>query len=64
MPGIDDLSDIATDAEGVAKIVLESVQEMLLKLALQVAEVFMTIAHCAEVRGRLTSCEAVLRGGL
>ncbi|WP_363225159.1 helix-turn-helix domain-containing protein, partial [Mesorhizobium sp.] len=37
VPGIIDLSDIAADAEGVAKIVLESVQEMLLKLALQVA---------------------------
>jgi DNA invertase Pin-like site-specific DNA recombinase len=37
VPGIVDLSDIAADAEGVAKIVLESVQEMLLKLALQVA---------------------------
>lgn len=37
VPGIVDLSDIAADAEGVAKIVLESVQELLLKLALQVA---------------------------
>ncbi|MEY9323471.1 recombinase family protein [Sinorhizobium fredii] len=37
VPGIVDLSDIAADAEGVAKIVLESVQEMLLKLARQVA---------------------------
>jgi DNA invertase Pin-like site-specific DNA recombinase len=37
VPSIVDLSDIAADAEGVAKIVLESVQEMLLKLALQVA---------------------------
>lgn len=37
VPGVVDLSDIAADAEGVAKIVLESVQEMLLKLALQVA---------------------------
>lgn len=37
VPGIVDLSEIAADAEGVAKIVLESVQEMLLKLALQIA---------------------------
>jgi hypothetical protein len=32
-----DLSDIAASADGVAKIVLESIQEMLLKLALQMA---------------------------
>ncbi|WP_183613786.1 recombinase family protein [Rhizobium leguminosarum] len=37
VPGIVDLSEIAADALGVAKIVLESVQEMLLKLALQIA---------------------------
>ena len=37
VPGLVDLSEIAADTEGVAKIVLESVQEMLLKLALQVA---------------------------
>lgn len=37
VPGIVDLSEIAADAQGVAKIVLESVQEMLLKLALQIA---------------------------
>ncbi|KIP99949.1 resolvase [Agrobacterium tumefaciens] len=35
IPGVVDLSDIATD--GVAKIVLQSVQDMLLKLALQMA---------------------------
>jgi DNA invertase Pin-like site-specific DNA recombinase len=32
-----DLGDIAASADGVAKIVLESIQEMLLKLALQMA---------------------------
>lgn len=37
VPGIVDLSEIAADAQGVAKIVLVSVQEMLLKLALQIA---------------------------
>lgn len=37
VPGVVDLSDLAAEAEGVAKIVLESVQSMLLKLALQMA---------------------------
>lgn len=37
VPGIVDLSDFAAAADGVAKIVLESVQELLLKLALQMA---------------------------
>lgn len=37
IPGLVDLSEFAADAEGVAKIVLESVQELLLKLALQMA---------------------------
>jgi DNA invertase Pin-like site-specific DNA recombinase len=37
VPGVVDLSDIAASADGVAKIVLESIQEMLLKLALQMA---------------------------
>ena len=37
IPGVVDLSDLAAEAQGVAKIVLESVQELLLKLALQVA---------------------------
>lgn len=37
IPGVIDLSDVAAEAQGVAKIVLESVQEMLLKLALQIA---------------------------
>ena len=35
VPGLVDLSDFAADADGVARIVLESVQELLLKLALQ-----------------------------
>lgn len=35
VPGLVDLSDLAAEAEGVARIVLESVQELLLKLALQ-----------------------------
>lgn len=35
VPGLVDLSDFAAEADGVAKIVLESVQELLLKLALQ-----------------------------
>jgi DNA invertase Pin-like site-specific DNA recombinase len=37
VPGLVDLSDLAAGANGVAKIVLESVQELLLKLALQMA---------------------------
>jgi DNA invertase Pin-like site-specific DNA recombinase len=37
VPGLVDLSDFAAGADGVAKIVLESVQELLLKLALQIA---------------------------
>src|SRR3989337_967975 len=37
VPGVVDLSDIAASADGVAQIVLESIQEMLLKLALQMA---------------------------
>jgi len=35
VPGLVDLSDFAAEADGVAKIVLESVQDLLLKLALQ-----------------------------
>ena len=37
VPGLVDLSDFVAEADGVAKIVLESVQELLLKLALQMA---------------------------
>ena len=37
VPGVVDLSDLAAEAQGVAKIVLESIQGMLLKLALQMA---------------------------
>lgn len=37
VPGVIDLSEVANSAEGVTKIVLESVQELLLKLALQMA---------------------------
>jgi DNA invertase Pin-like site-specific DNA recombinase len=37
IPGIVDLSELVAGADGVAKIVLESVQGMLLKLALQMA---------------------------
>jgi DNA invertase Pin-like site-specific DNA recombinase len=37
IPGLVDLSELAEGAEGVAKIVLEAVQAMLLKLALQMA---------------------------
>lgn len=37
VPGLVDLSDLAAAADGVARIVLESVQELLLKLALQMA---------------------------
>lgn len=37
VPGVVDLSELAAGAEGVAKIVLEAVQSMLLRLALQMA---------------------------
>lgn len=37
IPGLVDLSDLAATSDGVAKIVLESVQELLLKIALQMA---------------------------
>ena len=37
VPGLVDLSEVADSAEGVARIVLEAVQELLLKLALQMA---------------------------
>lgn len=37
VPGLVDLSDLAGAADGVAKIVLQSVQDLLLKLALQMA---------------------------
>ncbi len=37
IPGIVDLSELVAEAEGMAKIVLESVQAMLLKIALQMA---------------------------
>ena len=37
IPGLVDLSEFSAEAEGVTKIVLESVQELLLKLALQMA---------------------------
>ena len=37
IPGLVDLSDLVAESEGVARIVIESVQELLLKLALQVA---------------------------
>lgn len=37
VPGVVDLTELAAEAKGVAKIVLESVQDMLLRLALQIA---------------------------
>jgi len=37
VPGVTDLSDLVENTEGVTKIVLESIQDMLLKLALQIA---------------------------
>lgn len=37
VPGVIDLSELAIDADGTTKIVLESIQDMLLKLALQMA---------------------------
>lgn len=37
VPGVIDLSELAANADGVSRIVLESVQDMLLRLALQMA---------------------------
>ncbi len=37
MPGVVDLSDLVAESDGVARIVLEAVQAMLLKIALQIA---------------------------
>ena len=37
VPGVVDLSELAAEAKGVAKVVLESVQDMLRRLALQIA---------------------------
>jgi DNA invertase Pin-like site-specific DNA recombinase len=37
VPGVVDLSELAAEARGTAKIVLEAVQDMLLKIALQIA---------------------------
>jgi len=37
VPGVVDLSELAASAEGVSRIVLEAIQELLLKLALQMA---------------------------
>lgn len=37
VPGVVDLSELTASADGVSRIVLESIQEMLLKLALQMA---------------------------
>lgn len=37
VPGLIDLSDLTSTADGMAKIVLEALQELLLKIALQVA---------------------------
>nr|WP_194704538.1 recombinase family protein [Vibrio sp. S11_S32] len=37
IPGIVDLSDLVSESTGTAKVVLESIQELLLKLALQMA---------------------------
>lgn len=37
VPGVVDLSELASSTEGVARVVLESVQDMLLRLALQMA---------------------------
>ncbi len=37
IPGVVDLSELAAASDGIAKVVLESVQDMLLKLALQMA---------------------------
>ena len=52
VPGIVDLTDLAAAAEGVAKVVLESVQDMLLKLALQMARDDYEIRRKRQQQGR------------
>lgn len=37
VPGLVDLSDLTSESDGISKIVLESIQELLLKLALQMS---------------------------
>ncbi|MGX2055798.1 recombinase family protein [Xanthomonas axonopodis] len=37
VPGVVDFSEVAAEAKGVAKVVLESMQDMLLRIALQIA---------------------------
>ncbi|MEP9615083.1 recombinase family protein [Xanthomonas euvesicatoria] len=37
VPGVIDFSEVAAEAKGVAKVVLESMQDMLLRIALQIA---------------------------
>ena len=37
VPGLINLSDLAAEADGVQKIVIESIQEMMMKIALQIA---------------------------
>ena len=37
VPGVVDLSDLATQAEGVAKVILEEMQNLMLKITLQLA---------------------------
>jgi DNA invertase Pin-like site-specific DNA recombinase len=51
VPGIVDLSELAVEADGVTKIVLDSVQEMLLKLALQMAHDDYTIRRERQRQG-------------
>lgn len=64
VPGIVDLSDVAAAADGVAKIVLESVQDMLLKLALQMArDEYETVGNANGKACRLPRMKANIRVG-
>jgi len=66
IPGLVDLSDLATAADGVTKIVLESVQELLLKMSLQMArddyetrrERQRQGVQLAKIAGKYTGCIA------
>lgn len=63
IPGLVDLSEVALAADGVAKIVLESTQEMLLKLALQIARDDYETRRERQLQGVALAKEAGKYGG-
>lgn len=51
IPGVVDLSELVTESNGVSKIVLEAIQEMLVKLALQMAYDDYETRRCRQQQG-------------